>query len=208
VFEQCEYGSFSGTCHAGVFEYVYPIKTSQKLIGFISVSGYQSDLKEDKLYLLSTTHNLSLEYLNEIYQTLDETAPSKDFIDTLISPLQRMLELAYEKKISKDLPSDFFQNVVGFIRMHYTESLTSDIICKHFSCSRSYLSHQFKNKCGLSLREYITILRIEDAKSLLLHSNLNVTEIAIAVGFSDSNYFSKAFKKATGLSPINYKKGR
>ena len=58
----------------------------------------------------------------------------------------------------------------------------------------------------MGIREYITVLRIEDAKELLTRSNLTVSEIAYAVGFSDSNYFSSQFKQAVGVSPLCYKK--
>jgi AraC-like DNA-binding protein len=53
----------------------------------------------------------------------------------------------------------------------------------------------------------LTSLRIEDAKLLLLNSELTVTEIAFSVGYGDSNYFSNIFKQKVGMSPRDYRKG-
>jgi len=206
VVKKCQSGSFCGVCHAGVMEYVYPISQGNTVIGFISVSGYSTPNALPYHRLLSDKFGINLELLKNMYQTLNPTLPPKQQIDTLINPLQRMLELAYLKIPAEAKLQDFHYKVLSFIKEHHTENLTSEDICKHFSCSRSYLSHLFKKNCGMSIREYINTLRIEDAKTLLVCSKLNIAEITIVLGFSDSNYFSKTFKKAVGISPVKYRK--
>ena len=206
VAEKCQTGSFCGVCYAGVMEYVYPISQGETVIGFISVSGYSTHNALQYHRLLSDKFGINLELLKDMYQTLNSTLPPKQQIDTLINPLQRMLELAYLKAPVEAKIQDFHYKVLSFIKEHHTETLTSEDICKHFSCSRSYLSHLFKKNCGMSIREYINTLRIEDAKTLLVCSRLNITEISIVLGFGDSNYFSKIFKKAVGMSPGRYRK--
>ena len=206
AFHKCQNGSFCGVCHAGVMEYVYPIICGETAIGFISVSGYSIPNALSYHRLLSEKFAIELDVLTDMYQTLTATLPPKQDIDTLINPLQRMLELAYLKAPSEAKAQNFHHKVLNFIKEHHTENLTSEDICKHFSCSRSYLSHMFKKNCGMSIREYMNTLRIEDAKTLLTCSRLNVTEISIVLGFSDSNYFSKLFKKTVGISPGRYRK--
>jgi len=205
-FKQCQDGSFCGTCHAGVSEYVYPIFAKDSVAGFISVSGYVSPNPEPYFKKLYDEFGIPPALSEEHYLTLSMHLPEKSFIDTLINPLQRMLELAYFKSASIIKPTNFYEKVLLYLKEHHRDSLTSENICEHFSCSRSYLSHQFKKNCGLSIREYINRLRVDDAKSLLIHSKLNVTEISIVVGFNDSNYFSLIFKKITGVSPAQYRK--
>lgn len=203
---KCKHGSFCGVCHAGVMEYVYPISDGKSAIGFISISGYSTPDAAKYHQNLSAVFRINLDALNDNYKALSPVIPAKEQIDTLINPLQRMLELAYMRASSVIKPTVFYQKVLLYVKEHHTEDLTSEDICRHFSCSRSYLSHQFKKNCDMSIREYINQLRIEDAKTLLTNSKLNVTEISIVVGFNDSNYFSKIFKKITGVSPAHYRK--
>ena len=84
--------------------------------------------------------------------------------------------------------------------------LTIEDVCKRYSCSRSHISHCFKKQTGYTFREYLTNVRLENAKSLLQYSGLTITEIAFSVGFNDSNYFSNVFKAQMGISPMKYRK--
>ncbi len=200
-------GSYIGTCHAGVTEFVYPISNSRENIGFISISGYKSVNAESYIHSTAKKFNMDVDSLLEAYSSLKVELPDKQYIDTLIKPLCDMLELAYIKSQNEyHSSSQFLDAVDAFIRKYHTHNITSSDICKHFSCSRSYLSSQFNRHFGKSIREYINELRIEDAKSLLKYSKLSVTEIAFSVGFTDSNYFSHVFKKSIGISPLQYRK--
>ena len=98
--------------------------------------------------------------------------------------------------------------IVRYVKQNYTTDLSADEICKVFGCSRSYFSHTFKKETGKSLREYLIDIRLDNAKRLLALSGLNVTEIAFAVGFSDSNYFSNLFRKRFGMPPLAYRKSK
>lgn len=206
ILENLEKGSFCGTCHAGVKEYIYPISNGRENVGFISVSGYKTENADSYIKKISSEYGFDYKNLKEIYSSLSDTIPERDEIDTLIIPLCKMLELAYIKgedgpQKEESLP----EKIVKYIKRHRNSNITSEDICRRFSCSRSYMSARFNEFTGKSLREYITELRIADAKLLLLNSSLTVTEIALSVGFSDSNYFSVIFKKHTGMSPLKFK---
>lgn len=110
--------------------------------------------------------------------------------------------------------SDFSQTVsneeivtrsITFIEMNYYNDINVDMISKSVNYSRSYLSRLFKKSTGYSVPEYISLVRIKKAKRLLLQSSLNINEVAKSVGFNDPFYFSRSFKKITGVSPISYK---
>ena len=199
-------GSFSGVCYAGVKEYVYPIKKDGENVGFICVSGYKCKECESYFNRISDKYGIQKENLRVAYKTLKEEI-SKDKIDVLMAPLCDMIELAYIKtdiKSKEDM--SMIEKAERFIKLNRTRDISSDDLCKYLSCSRSHISHMFKAETGLSIREYLTNLRIEDAKALLQHSDLTVTEIAFSVGFGSSNYFSNVFKKALGMSPCTYRK--
>ena len=204
----CERGGdgFSGVCHAGVLEYVYPLKGAEGMIGFISVSGYACE--EGRERLLRTAGELSCppEPLLRAYHTLKPPPADRARIDTLLLPLCRMLELAYIKAGEREESATPIRQMLRHIQRNYATDLRAEEICRQFGCSRSYFSHLFKRETGVGFREYLTRLRLDSAKRLLALSHLNVTEIAYAVGFNDANYFTGVFTKHTGLSPLAYRR--
>ena len=151
-------------------------------------------------------YSLQYEKLLTAYNTLKDTLPEKTEIDTLLIPLVAMIELAYIQNQSEIKETYWFDNVIRHVIQNHTQNITIDDLVKQFSCSRSKISHTFKAKTGKTFREYLTDLRLNDALSLLKYSNLNITEIAYSIGFSDSVYFSNVFKKYVGVSPIVYRK--
>ncbi len=199
---------FVGVCYAGVKEYIYPIYNGRENVGFISVSGYQAEGADSYIRKIAREYELDYESLKNIYASLHRIMPPREEVDTLLLPLCNLLELAYRK--SKNvLPADeaLPQRVVNYLKVHRNEDINSEDICRECGCSRSYMSSQFNKYTGMSIREYINMLRIEDAKRLLDHTKLTVTEIAFSVGYTDSNYFTVLFKKITGMSPLTYRKG-
>jgi two-component system, response regulator YesN len=72
--------------------------------------------------------------------------------------------------------------------------------------SACYFSVIFKKETGITYINYLTNIRVEKAKDLLLNSDLKVYEVAYEVGYDNPTYFSTLFKKLTGISPFDYKK--
>lgn len=204
VADKCKNGAFSGVCHAGVFEYVYPIISHDKAAGFISVSGYKCADSESYINAMHEKYGIKKELLTQAYNTLKSDIPKKEFIDTLILPLQDMLELAYAKHKTSD-SSDIIDRVLCYIKKYHTQNITTKDICKYFSCSRSLISHKFSERTGVGIKQYINSLRVENAKNLLENSSLSVTEIAFSLGFSSPNYFTQIFRDATGVSPASFR---
>lgn len=83
--------------------------------------------------------------------------------------------------------------------------LSLNDVARHVHMSPSHFSVVFKRERGEAFSEYLTRLRIENAKALLSAGRLRVHEIAERVGYSDAHYFSAAFKKATGMTPKEYR---
>lgn len=105
------------------------------------------------------------------------------------------------------IPSDvaLYQKVRGYIEEHYTDSTLSVAqIASHFNMSASYLGSVFKKISHISILQYISDLRINQAKKLLEKGTLKISEVAEMSGYSDVYYFSKKFKKACGCTPKAY----
>ncbi len=111
-----------------------------------------------------------------------------------------------EKDDIPDEGTERIHEITAFLFEHLSEDLSLPQLASHFSLSPSYLSRSFKKAAGLGLKEYLVNLRVQQACHLLLSTALSVTEIADRCGFNDSNYFGDAFKKATGLSPRDYRR--
>ncbi|MGN0362789.1 MAG: response regulator [Bilifractor sp.] len=96
-----------------------------------------------------------------------------------------------------------------YIGQHYNNPmLSTKEISEYASLSASYACTVFKNETGQTLNQYLTEYRLERAKELLEDPRNNISDIAARVGYNDSNYFGKAFKKYTGQSPSDYRESR
>lgn len=92
-----------------------------------------------------------------------------------------------------------------YINRQYHEPLTLDTMAAMANMSPTYFSKKFKSSTGFGFKEYLNYIRVQKASDLLRNSTEPVTDIAMACGFSDGNYFGDVFKKLTGLSPRQYR---
>jgi AraC-like DNA-binding protein/ligand-binding sensor protein len=92
-----------------------------------------------------------------------------------------------------------------FVQSHVEEPITLDLVVRHVNVSRFYFCKLFKKATGMTLTEYVSRVRIEKAKNLLLNPNLRISEIAYEVGFQSLTHFNRVFKKILGQSPTEYR---
>ncbi len=101
--------------------------------------------------------------------------------------------------------SDVVFKITNYIKKNCAEKLTLDSLAKEVYLSKSYLSSIFKQETGMSLTSYITKVRIEKSKKLLLEDCISLAIISSQCGFKDQSYFTKVFKKETGVSPKRFR---
>lgn len=112
--------------------------------------------------------------------------------------------------IPKDTPeketakSTRFQEVLHLMEYHICEQLSVSDICDSLSISRSALQSLFHEKAGCGAIDYFNNMKIQRAKEIIRDGTMNFTEIAYFLSYSSLPYFSKQFKKATGMSPLEY----
>ena len=109
------------------------------------------------------------------------------------------------------LPSDRLSSkpvdeVMKVLKANVSSTLSIDEICAQTSYGRAYLFRVFKAETGKSIIEYFLELKIEKAKQYILEGKLTVKEIAAELSFNEPNYFTKTFKRITGITPSTYKK--
>jgi YesN/AraC family two-component response regulator len=97
------------------------------------------------------------------------------------------------------------QEIAEYLQKNYSQRIRQQEIADMFFLNREYLSRAFKKYIGTGMARYLQDLRIQEAERLLLHTDLQIQEIADRVGFFDAKYFSLQFRKQTGMSPLQYR---
>lgn len=105
-----------------------------------------------------------------------------------------------------DVAEAEIQEAARYIYHHFAEPLTLYEVAARVHMTPTYFSRKFKRVTGFGYKEYLNHVRLKEAARLLLETERPVTEIALACGFSDGNYFGDLFKKEKGISPRMYRK--
>ena len=124
----------------------------------------------------------------------------------LITHLLRNYRLTDEIALSKKKKLYKINTILQYILANYHKKLTTAELAKRFYLSEYYFCRFFKSETGMSPTNYLNKVRIEKAAVFLKNSDRSITETALEVGFEDSNYFSKLFKKYMNVTPREYKK--
>lgn len=106
---------------------------------------------------------------------------------------------------AEESSNDLVFEIERYIRENYCSEISLSDLANRFYLSKEHISRSFKRHFQINLFDFITSLRIEKAKALLSKTKLSIEEIAEMTGFSNGNYFSKTFRKQTGLSPSEFK---
>lgn len=101
--------------------------------------------------------------------------------------------------------SEITRRAIRYISQNFSRPLTLDETAQHVHLNPAYFSTLFKQSTGSSFKEYLNMVRIEESKRLLANTDHSIIDIALATGFEDQSYFSKVFKKYTGLTPRQYR---
>jgi AraC-like DNA-binding protein len=137
-----------------------------------------------------------------------ELAIKSQVYDLIVLLLRAYTRKTYdEKEIESQLEIlQRFKNVISYIENNFTEKINLDKLSRMAGFSEGHFCRLFKQITGMTAIDYINNMRINKAAELIKGSDLNITEVAIQCGFSDSNYFSRIFKKHKKISPMKMKK--
>ncbi|MFC4597537.1 AraC family transcriptional regulator [Cohnella hongkongensis] len=119
----------------------------------------------------------------------------------------RLLRLAEEiGRLQGRERKETIYEVRDYLKRHYHEPLMIKDVSAQFFMNSEYVARLFKQEFGIGIKEFVTELRMNHARLLLGNPYLKVGEIADQVGFADEKYFSKVFKKETGLTPQQFRR--
>lgn len=157
-----------------------------------------------------------------ILRELDSMIPSREYDDLLnrayslfsiCDSFPELFQISYELLKSTSVyfvqetgTTDVVEDIIAYIRRHFTEDLTLPQLAENVHFSANYLSAQIKKKTGMSYINYVSLLRMEYAEQLLTGTNLKVSEVAAKCGYHDNSYFNRIFCRKYGTTPEQYRK--
>lgn len=114
--------------------------------------------------------------------------------------MQPLFQYLYSKMISEH---KFLS--VQFLEAHYAEPITIDMLAGLENYNPNYYITWFRNHMGKTPNEYLTELRTNKAKELLINTNYRIIDIALQTGYTNASSFSRAFRTKVGMSPQDYR---
>lgn len=169
-----------------------------------SMKQGSSDFFSEYAYPLKIT----LDDVGEAYRLINLAVSSDALLEPIKSlkrsaAINQLVSMFFEgnEYLATKQPKTDVDKALEFINSNYTENFTLEFLAEKFGYTPNHFIKKFKEKTGYTPIKYLNAQKIEEAKRLLEHSKLPISKIMERVGFFDSAYFSKLFKKATGYSP-------
>ncbi|MHC4069267.1 MAG: helix-turn-helix domain-containing protein [Planctomycetota bacterium] len=141
----------------------------------------------------------NLGYVNKVMRINEQG----DLCAWISTALNEFIELVYSSQDSKKLTQ--IGPAINYIEANYDKAMTLEEIARASYLSVSRLAHVFREQMGMTMIDYLTSVRIEKAKQLLLATDLNCTEVCFKVGYNNQSYFTRTFKELVGMTPRRFR---
>jgi AraC-like DNA-binding protein len=151
-----------------------------------------------------------LDDINEIFDKIENEYANRDeFSEDIFKCYTNMLFFLIARNPNFSTPQDenkhYLDDAMEFLQSNFTSNITLAELASRYFVSPEHFSRVFKKRMGFNFTEYINLLRMQKAESMLRQLNTSsITDIAESCGFNDSNYFSVQFKKLYGISPKKF----
>lgn len=140
----------------------------------------------------------------KVYVPELKKAPSLEELDVVMTEvLHHFIDYTFD--FSEIKHSDAIYRIMEYVKLNYSEKITLEEIASYVHLSPSHISCMFRKETGQTISTYVSHVRIEKSKTLLRQPGVPIAEIAGLCGFEDQSYFTRVFKKQTGISPKQYR---
>jgi AraC-like DNA-binding protein len=202
------------TCIHGLCDTAVPVKVGDRTMGFLQTG--QVFRKRPNMVQFERTAKLVSEWqvavdrdkLKEAYfQTRVLSKRQHDSVISLLTIFAQHLSIINNQIVLQQENSELplVTRAKEYIHQNQAEDLSLGQVAKAVNSSKFYFCKLFKKATGLSFTNYVSRVRIEKAKNLLLNPNLRISEIAYEIGFQSLTHFNRIFKKVIGQSPTDYR---
>ena len=214
MVESASHETGTVVCFAGLCDTAVPIRIGDELLGFLQTGQIAlkkpSRARFDKItrQLIDWGVKADLKALEETY--FHTRVLSKTQYEAMVHLLevfaQHLAMIANQLVVQEETAEPpMIRKAKDFIQAHKGEDLSLTEVAKAVNSSTFYFCKMFKKATGLHFTDYLSRIRIEKAKNLLLNPHLRVSEIAFQVGFQSLTHFNRVFRKIVGQSPTAYR---
>ena len=139
---------------------------------------------------------------NQFLSLMAHDKSMEDLCFLLQDVVETFMDAAFSRK---ETANHHIKAAVSYIAQHYHERLTLPLIARTVGLSEAHFSRLFKQCTGLSFREHLCRVRVEESKHLLRSTAFPLSDIAVTVGFPDQSYYCKVFRKMVGVTPGKFR---
>jgi AraC-like DNA-binding protein/ligand-binding sensor protein len=202
------------TCQLGLVDTAVPVRLGEKLIGFLQTGQIMrkkaspNQIERTARLIAEWGLQMSQEQVQDVYVETKVLAPKQyDAMVKLLGIFAEHISAVSNQIVvhRENAESPVIKRAKEFIVENQTEDISLGQVAKAVNTSTFHFCKMFKKATGLNFTEYVSRVRIEKARNLLLNPNLRISEIAYEVGFQSLTHFNRVFKKITGQSPTNYR---
>ncbi len=201
-------------CPNGLCDTAVPVRLGDRLIGFLQTGQVfrkkptEAQFERTARQMLEWGVNIERDRLREAYfATRVIPAKQHEAVVKLLTIFAQHLSMLSNQVLVRQDNSEppVITRAKEYIQEHQTENLRLGNVAKAVNTSTFYFCKMFKKVTGINFTDYLSRVRIEKSKNLLLNPNLRVSEIAFEVGFQSLTHFNRVFKKILGQSPTEYR---
>ncbi|HSR04935.1 MAG TPA: response regulator [Proteiniclasticum sp.] len=173
--------------------------------------SYESETDVTKILLeclLTVADYFQIDVENNLQLEIKEKLKSSKSRDQYFLILDLIFEEIFEVIIREKRVThkEEMAYALQYIEKHLTKNLSLESAASYMNISTHYFSKLFKSEVGENFIDYVTEKKVERAKELIKDTDIPLNNIAFELGFNEANYFSKVFKKTTGITPSQYRK--
>jgi AraC-like DNA-binding protein/ligand-binding sensor protein len=202
------------SCFAGLCDTMVPIRVGDRIIAFLQTGQVllekptKEHFNEMTRKLLKWGMDADLKRIEEAYfqSKVLSREQYEGFVRMLITFAEHLSLVGNSIAVSETkVEPRTVSKVRKFVEENFDRSISLDEAAKVVNTSVRYFCKVFKNYTGITFVDYLTRLRIEKSKNLLLNPHRRVSEVAFEVGFESLTQFNRSFKKHTGTTPTKYR---